>query len=249
MTRTQSHPITVGSPEFVADPQRHYTWLHRHAPVCRGRISFLPGQDAYLVPRYHDCARVVTDPRIRRVVEETPALPGSDALRFLTTASMIYQDDPAHQRLRRLVSRAFTPRAIAHLGDRVEELTEALLNTTWPGERIDLQRTYARPIPVTVINEMFGVPERDRARFAVAVEPLFNGLGDGDLTAASSRLDRLVDYLRGLVERRRATPGEDLLSGLIQVSDGTDRLTDDELIAMVFLLVTAGYGTFWKSMI
>ncbi|HWM05604.1 MAG TPA: cytochrome P450, partial [Actinophytocola sp.] len=81
------------------------------------------------------------------------------------------------------------------------------------------------------------------ARFAAAIEPLFTGLGDGDLEAASRRLDGLVEYLRGLIERRRNAPGDDLLTRLIHISDGTDRLSDDELVAMVFLLVTAGYET------
>jgi cytochrome P450 PksS len=187
-----NHPITVGGPRFDADPQRHYSWLRRHAPVYRGRISYLPGQEAFLVSRYHDCVRVVTDPRIRRVVADAPDLLGSDALRFLTTGSMIHQDDPAHQRLHRLVGSAFTPRAVARLGDRVQARTGDMLDTTWPGQRIDLQRSYARPIAVTVINDMVGVPEGDRARFAVVVEPLLRGLGDGEPVAAARRLDRLV---------------------------------------------------------
>ncbi len=99
-----------------------------------------------------------------------------------------------------------------------------------------------------MVAEVPALPGSDALRlltsvqFATAIEPLLRGLGTGDLGAASRRLDGLIDYLRGLIDRRRATPGDDLLTALVQVQDGSDRLSTDELIAMIFLLGRPGAG-------
>jgi len=146
-------------------------------------------------------------------------------------------------RLRKLVSRPFTPRAIARLGDRVEAVTRELLDGMEPGQRIDLQQAYALPVPLTVINEMVGVPEQDRSTFHEYVELLFEGVQTHGLEGAAERMDDFVDYLRGLIEQRKADPGEDILTGLIHASEDGDSLSDDEVIAMVFMLITAGYET------
>ncbi|MGI9003511.1 MAG: cytochrome P450 family protein [Pseudonocardia sp.] len=238
-----SHPITVGSAEFTADPHRYYDWLRREAPVYCGRVSYLPDQDAYLLSRYDDCVNLTTDPRIRRVVEDAEPLPLPAALRLVTTDGMIYKDEPEHLRLRRLVSRPFTPRAISRLGDRVEAVTAELLDGMEPGQEIDLQQAYALPVPVTVINEMVGVPDEDRSTFHDYIQLLIEGISAYGLEAAAERMEGLIDYVRGLIDRRRADPGEDIMTGLIQASEGGDRLSDDEVVAMVFLLVTAGYET------
>lgn len=236
-------PIAIGSPEFVADPHPRYDWLRRHAPVYRTSMPYLPDQDVYLLSRYDDCVALVTDPRFRRVVEDKPELPLPQAVRFLTTDTMIMMDDPAHKRLRKLVSRPFTPRAISRLADRVQEVTDGLLDGFAGGQVIDLQQAYALPIPATVINEMVGVPAEDRGRFQDWINLLIEGVGTYGIEEMGARMEGLVDYLRGLIDRRRADPADDILTGLIHASDGGDSLSDDEVVAMVFLLVGAGYET------
>ena len=240
---TISHPIMVGSAEFVADPHRYYAWMRREAPVYRGRMSYLPDQDIYFLSRYRDCVNLVTDPRFRRVVEGAETFPVPEAIRFMTTDSMIMMDDPEHRRLRKLVSGPFTPRAIARLGDRVETVTRELLDSFEPGRRIDLQQAYALPIPVTVINEMVGVPEQDRDIFHDGMKLLIEGMATYGIEGAAARMEGLIDYVRGLIERRRADPGEDIMTGLIHASEDGDSLSDDEVVAMVFLLVVAGHET------
>ncbi len=251
------HPMTVGTEEFNADQHRYYDWMRRNAPVYRGRLALRPpDQDVYFVSRYQDCLNLVTDPRICRVAEdgahgETSVLP--KAIRTLTTGTMVYQDDPAHMRLRRLVSRQFTPRAIARLADRVETITRGVLDRLKPGQRIDLQQAYARPIPTAVISEMVGIPERDRSTFYHYIDLLFEVMlgHQGDLEGTAKQMDGFVDYLRNLIEQRRADPapatGVDIISGLIHAGvDGLshdERLSDDDVIAMVFLLITGDYQT------
>ncbi|GJF13122.1 cytochrome P450 [Mycolicibacterium cyprinidarum] len=237
------HPITVGSEEFNADQPRYYDWMRRNAPVYRGRLAGFGEQDIYFVSRYQDCHDLVLDPRICRVVEGSEQVELPESLRLLANDMMILKDDPEHKRLRSLVSRPFTPRAIAHLGERVEAVTRELLDAMKSGQRIDLQQAYALPIPLTVINEMVGVAEKDRSTFHEYVELLFDGLATYGLEGTAERMDGFVDYLRELISQRRADPGEDILTGLIHASEDGDSLSDDEVIAMVFMLITAGYET------
>ncbi|EUA12157.1 cytochrome P450 family protein [Mycobacterium kansasii 732] len=239
-----SHPITVGTAEFNADQHRYYDWMRRNAPVYRGRLALRPpDRDVYFISRYQDCVDVVTDPRIRRVVEGAEHLPLPEAIRMLTTGTMVYQDDPAHLRLRKLVSRPFTPRAIARLGDRVQTVTRVVLDGIKAGQRIDLQRDYALPIPTTVISEMVGIPAQDRSAFYDYIDSLFEMMLAGGSEGAAQRMDEFVDHLRNLVQQRRGDPGQDIITVMIEASDNGDRLSDDEIIAMAFLLITGDYQT------
>jgi len=239
------HPITVGTAEFNADQHHYYDWLRRNAPVYRGRLALRPpDQDVYFVSRYQDCLDLVNDPRIRRVVPgdtegESSVVPA--AIRILTSDTMVYQDDPAHLRLRKLVSRPFTPRAIAALRDRIETVCRAVLDELQPGQQVDLQRAYALPIPTTVISEMVGIPERERSAVYDYIDALFEAMLNSDANAAP--MEGFVDYLTGLIEQRRGDPGADVITGLIHANEDGERLSDNEIVAMVFLLITGDYQT------
>jgi cytochrome P450 len=247
---TISHPITLGSPEFMADPQAHFTWLRTHAPVYRARIVALLEQDVWVVSRYADCRSLLTDDRFPRSPAGGPAIAAEmpDSLQLLTD-SLIYKDEPEHRRLRRLVVKPFTPRAIARLGQRVDILANALLDELEPRGVVDLHDEFALPIPMTVISEMVGVPETDRDRFRRGAQALIGGMADRDEQTWTDEVAALAELVRELIERRRSTPGDDLLTGLIQAEDEGDRLDDDELAAMVFTLVTAGYETTFNLII
>jgi cytochrome P450 len=246
---TITHPITVGSEEFLADPHGHYAWLRENAPVYRGKLALLTDQDVWLVSRYDDCRALLTDDRFARSPGEsgsalTAELP--EHMRLLTRDTLVYKDDPEHRRLRKLVARPFTPKAIDALGERVRELAEGVLDGLGAADRVvDLRTEFALPIPATVISEMVGVPEPDRDRFQRGIAAMLGGL-DG-MTAGDPQWDQevrdLVAFVRELVTRRRSDPGEDILTGLIAAEESGDRLDDDELVAMVFTLVAAGYET------
>ncbi|MGH3588019.1 MAG: cytochrome P450 family protein, partial [Pseudonocardia sp.] len=243
---TVGPPITIGSPEFTADPQAHFTWLRTQAPVHRGRIVVpeVFELEAWMVSRYADCKSVLTDGRFVRSPVGGPAIAAEapDHMRLLTD-SMLYKDDPEHRRLRMLVVKPFTPRAIERLGQRVDALAHALLDELEPRGVVDLRDEFALPIPMTIISEMVGVPEADRGAFHTGVEALIGAGPDIGPEARSGRLQALAEYVRELIDRRRRAPGDDLLSGLVQAEEQGDRLTDDELAGMVFTLVTAGYET------
>lgn len=235
--------IALDSPEFVADPYPTYERLRRDAPVFRTRMAYMGDQDIYLLSRYKDCVDLTTDQRFRRVVEGSEPLPIPKALRFLATDGMIMMDDPEHMRLRKLVSRAFTPGAIARLTDRTEEITNELLDGFNPGQHIDVLEDYALPIPVTVISEMVGVPDTDRGRFHDGMNLVMNGMAEFGLEQMAAKMEPVIDFVRELIGRRRSDPGEDIMTGLIHASEEGDTLSEDEVVAMVFTLVVAGYET------
>lgn len=244
------HPITVGTAEFNADQYSYYDWMRREAPVYRGKLALRPpGQDVYFISRYRDCLNLVTDPRIRRVLDgaadDTSVVP--EAIRLLTTDTMVYRDDPSHLRLRKLVSRPFTPRAIQGLRERIRTVARELLDGFEPGQRIELHQQYALPAPTTVISEMVGVSSEDRPIFYSFIEQLFEAMLNHNAAGAGEQMEGFVAYLRDLIERRRADPGQDIITTLITAREDhlgrPDRLTDDEVIAMVFLLITGDYQT------
>ena len=236
-------PFDLDSAEFLADPFPLYARLRREAPVCRARLSYAGDADFYLLARYRDCVDLTTDHRFRRVVAGAEPLPMPKAIRFMSTDSMILKDDPEHLRLRKLVSRAFTPKAVARLTDRVEEVTNELLAGFEPGRQIELINDYALPIPVTVISEMVGVDEADRSQFHDGMTLVMEGIAKYGIDETAARMEPLIDLIRGMIEHRRAAPAEDIMTGLIHASEDGDSLSDDEVVAMVFLLVVAGYET------
>lgn len=117
--------VTIGSPEFAADPIAHYAWLRDNAPIHRGRIAAVIDSDVWLVSRYDDCRALLTDHRFQPAPKGESAVTAElpDHLRLISTDSLLYKDDPEHRRLRTLVTKPFTPKAIERLGDRVEHVT------------------------------------------------------------------------------------------------------------------------------
>lgn len=241
-------PLDLGSQDFADHKYDWYRWMLEQAPVCQGKVSFLKVQ---LVSRYDDCRLVLTDERFVRNRGRAKGKPGAGPLPFplpksiaAIGTSMIVQDDPEHRRLRNLVNQAFTHRVVERLSDRVEELSDELLDQLDPEGPVDLLDAYARPLPTRVIGEMLGVPREDVAHFHRSLSVLTKGLnGLSIIRSLLWDLRRTANYVRKLVDRKRESPGDDLLSALIEAEEEGDRLNEDELVAMVFLLVIAGFET------
>ncbi len=218
------------------------------APVCAGRVSVMR---LTLVARYEDCRTVLGDPRFVRSRGRAKGRPNAGPLPIplpksvaALARSMIYEDDPQHRRLRNLVNKAFTSRAVARLSDRVEAIADELLDGLPGAGRFDLLADYARPIPTRVIGEMMGVPRADVDAFGEGIGVLTDGFsGWRVLRTLLWDLRALNRFVRSLIARKRAGPGEDILSSLIAAEEEGDRLSEDELVAMVFLLIVAGFET------
>jgi cytochrome P450 PksS len=157
---------------------------------------------------------------------------------------MLDLDPPDHTRLRSLVHRAFSPRLIEQMRGRIQSLAADLLSVARRRGSMDLIGDYALPIPTTVIAEMLGVPDRDRRRFyrwtrsIVAASPS----GWGMLRAIPSAM-AFLRYIRRLIAAHRAAPHDDLIGALVEAEEAGEQLTEDELVAMVFLLLVAGHET------
>ncbi|NNL65089.1 MAG: cytochrome P450, partial [Myxococcales bacterium] len=243
-----SRPIDLASPGFVQHQYAWYRWLLEEAPVCRGRISVMR---LGLVTRYEDCRTVLSDERFVRNRARAKGRAGASPLPLplprsvaAIARSMIYEDDPEHRRLRTLVNQAFTARAVAQLSGRVEALADELLDGFAAGSRIDLLERYARPIPTRVIAEMVGMAREEMRELERSLRVLTQGFsGWNVLRTLLFDLRGTARFVRALVARKRAAPGDDILSALIEAEEAGDRLSEDELVAMVFLIIVAGFET------
>ncbi|MET8754153.1 cytochrome P450 [Streptomyces sp. NPDC004667] len=230
-------------PDFVRDPYPVYARLRAEGPVHH--VLTPDRQEVWLVVGHEAGRTAFTDPRLSRdwrrsgdigkiinAEQDHPAL-----------AHMLMADPPDHTRLRRLVASAFTPRRIETLAPRVRQITDGLLDAmaALPERRADLVDAFAFPLPMTVICELLGVPELDRGAFRGWSNEMVARTSPEAEAAAYAQMPR---YLVGLIEAKRAAPGDDLLSAMIHaVDEGGDRLSPDELIGMSVLLLIAGHET------
>jgi cytochrome P450 PksS len=158
---------------------------------------------------------------------------------------MLDSDPPDHTRLRALVQKAFTPLMVEALRKRVEELTEQLIDRALRKKEFDLISEYALPLPTTIIAELVGVPAEDRHRFhrwSAKVVSLSPTAGPEMLFSIPAAL-AFLKYIQQQIRTRRTDPGMDLLSALIAAEEKGDKLSEDELVAMIFLLLIAGHET------
>jgi len=234
-------PRNLADPRFKADPFAAYARLRDEAPVTRARLGM--GRRAWLVARYDDVAALLRDARFRKDPSADgrgPWMPG-----FLKPLSrnMLDLDAPDHTRLRALVQKAFTPRMVEELRPRIERLVDELLSRARADGGMDLVAGYALPIPLTIIAELLGVPEADRPRFQRWSERIVSGSPDISAILVLPAVRSFFRYMRGLFELRRADPRDDLITALVQAEEAGDRLSPDELLGMVFLLLAAGHET------
>jgi cytochrome P450 len=233
-------------PAFVADPFPFYRELRGRGPVRR--VVTVRGVEAWLIATYEDGLAALSDARFSSDLRDASdtrlldQLPSAERESFLR--SMIRVGQPDHTRLRRLVSKAFTLRRIAALRPRVQEITDRLLDAVTPAGRADLVADLALPLPVTVISELLGVPAEDREGFQEWTDiMLAQHPNHPDKEAMDGAWRKMWSYLEDLLEAKRARPGDDLLSALVTARDEEGSLDEDELIAMAFLLLIAGYIT------
>jgi cytochrome P450 len=229
----------------TADGERHraYAALAARGPVQEVR---LPGGAPGWLVTSHDAARAaLTHPGLEKggpakapYADELP--PGIAAA---INTHMLGADPPDHTRLRRLVAAAFTRRRVEALAPGVQQLAEDLLARLADHDEVDLIPAFAYPLPIAVICRLLGVPDADHHLFREWTAPLVVGGGMAGIEAYSAAATALVAYVRELLAEKRRQPADDLLSALVAVRDGSDRLSEDELTSMVYLLLLAGHET------
>ncbi|MGW7057982.1 cytochrome P450 family protein [Streptomyces sp. NPDC054904] len=227
------------SSEFTKNPYAIYSELRAAGPVHRVRTP--GGQELFLVVGYEEARAALNDGRLSkdpRTVLGHAADHGAAEL-----ANMLESDPPHHTRLRKLVTREFTPRRIEALRPRVQRTTDRLLDAMFaaPDGRADLVEALAFPLPMTVICQLLGVPRRHAGRLHAWSSEIISPSGP---EAEGNALREIATYFKELIEELRADPGGDLLSGLIRITDEDgDRLSESELLGMAFLLLIAGHET------
>ncbi|MBE4735207.1 MULTISPECIES: cytochrome P450 [Streptomyces] len=236
-------------PAFLADPYPAYAELR-----ALGRVRYFEPTNQWLVPHHADISALLRDRRLGRTYQHrfthedfgrTAPPAEHEPFHTLNDHGMLDLEPPDHTRIRRLVSKAFTPRTVEQLKPYVRELAGELVAGLVEAGGGDLLADVAEPLPVAVIAEMLGIPESDRAQLRPWSADI---CGMYELSPSEETAKRAVrasvefsEYLRELIAHRRAEPGEDLISGLIAAYDEGDRLTEQEMISTCVLLLNAGH--------
>ncbi|HYZ52001.1 MAG TPA: cytochrome P450 [Streptosporangiaceae bacterium] len=245
MTLAELPPLSqLGDPAVITNPYPVLAAIREASPYAA------VGGSLIVLGRHADCSAILRDPQVsserNRSMRAPPNAPRGGALSFLS------MDPPDHTRLRRLVSKAFTPRVIARLAPRIREVTGELLSAAAardPNE-LELVSQLAYPLPVRIISELLGVPAGDHRRFAAwsarlahSLQPRFIAEDDAAYADAAEARAEFSGYFRDLIARRRADPADDLLTELIRAEDEGSRLTEAELLSTCILLLVAGHET------
>ena len=157
---------------------------------------------------------------------------------------MLNRDGDDHRRLRRLVTKAFTPRMVEQLRPRIQEIADELIDAVEARGSMDLSAEYAFPLPITVIAELLGVPNADQDRFKDWSDAIITpAIGPEAMERFFGQMGEFVEYLTDLFAARRAEPQDDLVSALLAARDEEDALTEEELFGTVVLLIVAGHET------
>ncbi|MCX5559368.1 cytochrome P450 [Streptomyces sp. NBC_00038] len=236
-------------PAFLADPYPAYEELR-----ARGRVHYFEPTKQWLVPHHADVSALLRDRRLGRTYQHrfthedfgrTAPSPEHEPFHVLNDHGMLDLEPPDHTRIRRLVSKAFTPRTVEQLKPYVDQLAGELVGRLVAAGGGDLLTDVAEPLPVSVIAEMLGIPESDRAPlrpWSADICGMYEMNPSQETAAKAVRAsEEFTAYLLGLIEARRKEPGEDLISGLIAAYDDGERLTEQEMISTCVLLLNAGH--------
>ncbi|MEB3367954.1 cytochrome P450 [Saccharopolyspora mangrovi] len=235
-TEPRTYPFNVAE-SLDLDPI--YAQLREQEPLTRIKLPY--GEQAWLASRYEDVKVVLGDPRFSRAEclrRDEPRLRPRQQ-----SGGILSMDPPDHTRLRRLVAKAFTQRRVEQLRPRTQDIADGLVTAMIErGGPADLVEEFALPLPITVICELLGVPYEDRADFRVWSDAF---LSTSKLSAdqAADHIDRMNDYIAGLIAQRRVEPADDLITGLIAARDEQDKLTEDEMVRLVAGILVAGHET------
>jgi cytochrome P450 len=237
-------------PAVRRDPHALYARGRRELPVFRHEGLPIPLVSVF---RYADVQGMLRDHELFSN-DFTPGMevsPEIAALGDTAPPSMISMDPPEHTRLRSLVNKAFTPRIVRQLEPRLRQVAHELLDAALEAEEVDLVEALTYPLPVVAIAEIIGVPSEDREQFKAWSDKAVESLGTGFFSPPSVESireqiavrDEMHTYFDALADERRAHPQDDLLSGLVAAEHEGSKLDQDEMLAMLVLLLVAGNET------
>jgi cytochrome P450 len=223
--------------EYFSDPYSVHARLRAQHPVAQ--VIMPGGTPAWLVTGYAEARAALTDPRLGKLPRGWR--PDPDSLLASLDLHMLNLDPPDHERLRKLVNKAFTARRVEELRPRITAITTGLLDDMSTRREVDLLASFAFPLPITVICELLGVPVADRDQFRAWSATIVADTVSSEVFQAHATA--MTGYFQALIATRRREPADDLLSALISARDDKDRLSENELLSMAFLLLVAGHET------
>ena len=245
----ESGPVEYNpfAPGYFANPYEQYAALRENAPVY-----LEPASGAYMLTRYDDIHRVSRDRALTVEIASASPTPALEAERARIVASgggaekmMLRRDGDDHTRLRRLVSKVFTPRAISAWRERAESVVDRLLTDAAARNEMDVISDYALLLPAQIISEMLGMPYADIPQLRAwshAITKTLDPINTPEEEAASIESSLAMNsYVENVIADKRANPADDILTALIEAEETGDRLTTDELLAQVILLYIAGH--------
>ena len=238
----------LSAPAFKRDPYPFYARLRAQEPIKP--LIQGDGRLVWLVTRYADVAAALKDDRLAKdrfnvltLEEQKRHLPWMPGFVRPLAKNMLDQDPPNHTRLRALVQKAFTAAYVEKLRGRIESYAHELIDGMLARGSADLLNDFALPIPLRIISDMMGVPAQDRRRFGAWSKKAVSISSGADALLVIPAFWRFLRFMRGLIRLRHREPGDDLLSDLVRAEEAGDRLSEDELLGMVFLLLIAGHET------
>ncbi|UOQ84446.1 cytochrome P450 family protein [Gracilibacillus salinarum] len=231
--------IKLFSKEFHQNPYDHYKNIRPHHPFAKVNLVN-ENFHSWMAFSYEAATAVLKDERFIKDIRNVFPDAYSDDTMPPIAQSMLFVDPPDHRRLRQLVQRGFTPKHIARLRGRVEEIAREESSKMRSKKQVDFIQSYAFPIPIRVICELLGVPAEDQRDFQRWSNVMVD-VNEHDKYEQSTA--EFMDYLARLFELKRQSPQEDLLSELIHVEEEEGKLTTNELFGVVMLLIVAGHET------
>lgn len=245
------------SQTFSANAHHFFRLMRDHQPIfpaklnLRARYGFT--RPVYLVTRYEDVLSILQSDDLVKNPQNAKKKTGGTTMHWmprtlrLLMQNMLNSDGSDHRRLRNLVHRAFTPRIIGQLAPRIEKITQERLDVMESnlrsGGQTGFVRDFAMAVPVQVISEMIGIPPEERVRLERMTKRLLAGTSPFQIIRALPSVSGFIQYTRRLANERRRHPQDDLMTALVQAEEEGDRFSEDELVAMVFLLAVAGHET------
>lgn len=245
------------SREFSANAHHYFRLMREHKPVFPAKLNLLAKygfkRSTYLITRYEDVLAILQSNDLVKNPQNAKKKSGGSSMYWmprtlrLLMKNMLNSDGGDHRRLRNLVHKAFTPRIISQLAPRIEAITQERLDVLESNlqakDTTDFVRDFAMPLPMQVISEMIGIPRDQHAQVETMTERLLEGTSALNMIRSLPSVTAFIRYTRRLANERRRHPQDDLLTALVQAEDEGDRFSEDELVAMVFLLTVAGHET------
>ncbi|EPY03749.1 cytochrome p450 [Paenibacillus alvei TS-15] len=241
------------STETMRDVVSFYAKFYEQKEPLYRLDNFFGMGEAWLAFRHDDVAAILKDPRfikdIRKLTPREQPIEENESVNALmewviNMPNMLTVDPPDHTRLRRLVSKAFTPHMIEELHPRIQQIADELLDAVQEQGKMDLVSDFAYPLPITVISEMLGIPVAERSQFREWTRTLGQASLDpkqSDKVVAT--LNEFIQYIKLLIAEKRKNPGNDVISSLVQAYDEGDQLSENELLSTIWLLISAGHET------